>query len=57
MSSTPMTLQVAPQRRARLDEAPRVCWCGQDLDYAHPGHCPRCGAAREARPYAMAPAA
>ncbi len=24
------------------------CWCGQDLEYFHGGHCPRCGTARAA---------
>jgi hypothetical protein len=44
MSSTPTITTMAP-RRARLDDAPPVCWCGQDLDYARPGSCPRCGQA------------
>lgn len=27
---------------------PPRCWCGQDLEYVHGGHCPRCGTARAA---------
>ncbi|KAA1426662.1 hypothetical protein [Nocardioides antri] len=45
MTSTPTTIDRAPQRRAHRDDAPPVCWCGQILDYANPGHCRRCGAA------------
>ena len=33
------------QMRARRDDAPPVCWCGQTLESARPGHCRRCGAA------------
>jgi hypothetical protein len=42
MSSIAMTAKMETRTLPRLD-APRVCWCGQDLEYAQPGHCPRCG--------------
>ena len=32
----------------RSNLTPPNCWCGQDLEYAHEGHCPRCGTARAA---------
>ncbi len=44
MSSIAMTAKMETRTLPRLD-APRVCWCGQDLEYAQPGHCPRCGTA------------
>lgn len=30
------------------------CWCGQDLEYVHQRHCPRCGTARVAEPPPLA---
>lgn len=33
-----------------------VCTCGQDLDFVHGTHCPRCGTTLRVRP-ALAPAA
>ena len=57
-SSMPMTLKKGTRTLARLD-APRVCWCGQDLEYARPGHCPRCGTASvtHSRAVSLPPAA
>jgi len=59
MNSIPMTTKTAPHRRVLTDDVPRVCWCGQDLEHAQPGHCPRCGYARapRSRVVTMAPAA
>lgn len=35
--------------RPSTDEGPSTCWCGQDVDAAGDGHCPRCGTAHAAR--------
>jgi hypothetical protein len=40
---TPSTHPNGGHRSSRI--APH-CWCGQDLEYVHAGHCPRCGTAR-----------
>lgn len=45
MSSIAMTTDPGAQRRPQVDRAPRVCWCGQDLEPSAPDHCPRCGQA------------
>ena len=45
MNSTITTMNKVSPRRVRLDDAPQVCWCGQDLSYTEPGRCRRCGAA------------
>jgi hypothetical protein len=36
------TTQVLPPDGGTTD----VCWCGQDMDFVHGSHCPRCGTAR-----------
>jgi hypothetical protein len=43
MNSNPLTVKMDTQPRPRPNDAPQICWCGQDLEYARPGHCPRCG--------------
>jgi hypothetical protein len=54
MTSITLTTTTAPHRRVLADDVPQVCWCGQDLAYAEPGHCPRCGYARAPRLLAVA---
>lgn len=45
-TQTPSTYSAQGARSNRYP--PPHCWCGQDLEYAHGGHCPRCGTARAA---------
>jgi|EndMetStandDraft_9_1072997.scaffolds.fasta_scaffold71170_2 hypothetical protein len=43
------TIPVTTQVTAPAEDAPDVCWCGQDLDRVRGRHCSRCGTARATR--------
>ena len=48
MNTIPLTPSTHSTGDGRFDLMPPHCWCGQDLEYVHGGHCPRCGTARAA---------
>ena len=55
MDTSTTILNTTGQVRTRATGAPQVCWCGQDLEYVHHTHCPRCGTARARRYGSMRP--
>ncbi len=48
MNTITLTPSIYSTGSSRFDVIPAHCWCGQDLEYVHGGHCPRCGTARAA---------
>ncbi len=49
MNTISTIMDTTGQARARVNNATSVCWCGQDLEHARCGYCPRCGSAYAVR--------
>ena len=54
MNTIILTRSAHPTGDHRSNRIAPQCWCGQDLEYVHAGHCPRCGTARAAIPHPQA---
>ena len=49
MNTISTIMHITAQARARVSDAPSVCWCGQDLECVRCDYCPRWGSAHVVR--------
>ncbi len=55
MNTITLTPSIYSTGSSRFDVIPAHCWCGQDLEYVHGGHC-HVAAQRERPPFPSWPA-